>query len=68
MFETVAMHLAALETALACPRCAAGQAARQRLFEEDPLPKLLISALPFLLVGLVSAWADRLGKSKHSRG
>jgi hypothetical protein len=46
------------ETALACPRCAAGQAARQQVLEGFST-NLAIMLLPFMVVGLLSAWLGR---------
>ena len=46
----------------ACPRCAAGIEARQQVLSSDLVPTLAIAVLPFLVVGAISAWSERIGR------
>ena len=58
--------VAALTTASAgwaCPNCPLGRAARQQVCDDGLAQNLAIALVPFLLVGLVSAWAERIGKA-----
>jgi hypothetical protein len=48
--------------AFACPRCAAGIAARREVVEQGFVNNLLIALLPFAVVVLISIWAERIGK------
>jgi hypothetical protein len=48
----------------ACPSCAEGRAARQQVFGDGFATSLMITLAPFVLVGLVSMWAERIGKAR----
>jgi hypothetical protein len=50
--------------ALACPNCPVGRAARQQVCDDGLAQNLAIALVPFLLVGMVSAWAERIGKAR----
>lgn len=55
--------LTAAGAAWACPNCPAARAARQQVCDDGLAQNLAIALVPFLLVGLVSAWAERIGKA-----
>ena len=46
----------------ACPSCPVGREAREQVFNQQFGTNLLIAAAPFVVVGLVSLWAERVGK------
>jgi len=48
----------------ACPDCPVGRAARQQVAEDGLAANLLIAMAPFVIIGLVSLWAERLGKTR----
>jgi hypothetical protein len=52
--------------ALACPRCAAGEAARLAFWENAPLIQLLIALVPFVVVGLGAFAIARLGQARSA--
>jgi hypothetical protein len=58
----VAMSLVAGGDAWACPSCPVGRAARQQLLDDDFGRNLVIALAPFLVVGLVARWAERIGR------
>ena len=55
--------LATAWTSWACPNCPVGRAARQQAWEDGLATNLLIALVPFVLVGMVSLWAERIGKA-----
>jgi hypothetical protein len=48
----------------ACPNCPAGQAARQQVCDDGLATNLITALVPFLIVGMVSLWAERIGKAR----
>lgn len=48
----------------ACPNCAVGRVARQQVWEEGLATNLVIALAPFVIVGMVSLWAERIGKAR----
>ena len=50
-------------TARACPDCSIGRAARADVWSHDFGANLAIALAPFVVMVLVSAWAERLGTS-----
>lgn len=59
--------LTAAWTAWACPNCPVGRAARQQVCEDGLATNLLTALVPFLIVGMVSVWAERIGKAPEAR-
>lgn len=55
--------LTAATTAWACPSCPVGRAARQQVCDDGLATNLVVALVPFVLIGLVSAWADRIGRA-----
>jgi hypothetical protein len=49
-------------TTWACPDCQVGRAARQQVWEDSLAMNLIIALVPFVLVAMVSLWADRIGR------
>jgi hypothetical protein len=47
----------------ACPDCAVGREARAQLWTDDFGPNLLLALIPFLFIGAVSVWANRIGRA-----
>ena len=47
----------------ACPDCAVGRRARAQLWTDDFGPNLLLALAPFLIIGAVSVWANRIGRA-----
>jgi hypothetical protein len=61
----MASFLAALTaawTAWACPSCPPARAARQQVWDDGIATNLVIALVPFLLVAMVSVWAERIGR------
>lgn len=56
--------LAISRSVAACPNCALGREARALVWTEDFLFNLLLVIVPFLLIGAVSALANRVGQSR----
>lgn len=54
-----ALSFAASFAASLCPSCPVGEAARQQVFDQGFETNFLVTAAPFLLVGVVSRWAAR---------
>jgi hypothetical protein len=50
--------------AWACPNCPVGRAARQQVCDDGLATNLVIALVPFLLVGAVSVWAERIGRAR----
>ena len=50
------------EVARACPDCLVGRAARTQVWDQDFAFHLTVALIPFALVALASAWADRIGR------
>ena len=50
--------------AWACPNCPVGRAARQQVFDDGLATNLVIALVPFILVGMVSVWAERIGRAR----
>jgi hypothetical protein len=48
----------------ACPKCAAGRDARAQIWTDDFGINLFLALVPFLIVGAVSARANRIGKAE----
>lgn len=59
--------LTAAWTAFACPNCPVGRAARQQVCDDGLATNLVIALAPFLLVGMVSVWAERIGRPRRAR-
>jgi hypothetical protein len=51
-------------TSAACPSCAEGRAARQQVCGDGFATSLITVLAPFVLVGLVGAWAERIGRAR----
>jgi hypothetical protein len=58
--------LALTPPAEACPDCAVGREARSLVWTEDFARNLLLAVVPFLLIGAVSALANRIGEAEAS--
>jgi hypothetical protein len=55
------------ELARACPDCVVGAAARAQVWRDDFAFNLAVALIPFVFVGAVSAWADRIGRASNER-
>lgn len=55
-------HLLLASESATCPSCPVGRAARADVFDRDFGTNLLIALFPFLVIGLVSRAAERLGR------
>jgi len=49
-------------SALACPECATGIAARRSILEDNLALWLLVALAPFLVIGVLSALVHRIGR------
>ncbi len=56
--------LTAAWTSWACPNCSVGRVARQQVLGEGLAMNLLIALVPFIIVGIVSLWAEQIGKAR----
>jgi hypothetical protein len=56
--------LTAAWTAWACPRCAVGITARQQVWDDGFATNLVVALVPFVLVAMVSVWAERIGRAR----
>lgn len=56
--------LTAAWTAWACPRCAVGITARQQVWDDGFATNLVVALVPFVLVVMVSVWAERIGRAR----
>lgn len=54
----------AASTAWACPNCPVGRVARQQVWDDGLATNLVIALVPFILVGMVSVWAERIGRAR----
>jgi hypothetical protein len=54
--------LTATLTAWACPDCQVGRAARQLVWDDGIAMNLMVALVPFVLVAMVSLWAERIGR------
>ncbi len=48
-----------------CPDCAVGAAARRLVLGDDVVLHAAATVGPFLVVGLVALWAERIGRSRE---
>ena len=55
--------LIAARSAGACPDCAVGRQARAQLWTDDFGLNLVLALVPFLIIGAVSLWANRIGRA-----
>ncbi|MCW5833617.1 MAG: hypothetical protein KIS78_14540 [Labilithrix sp.] len=62
-----APHLLIASASSACPSCPVGRAARQDVFDQDFGTNLMIALFPFLVIGLVSRAAERIGRPAARR-
>jgi hypothetical protein len=54
--------LAVVRSAAACPDCAVGRTARSQVWGEDFALYLLLTVLPFLLIGAVCLSVEAIGR------
>jgi hypothetical protein len=54
-------------TAMACPRCAAGIAARREVWNDDFGFNLLATIVPFFVIGTLSFIVERMGAPRGVR-
>ena len=54
----------AASAAWACPNCPAVRAARQQVCDDGLAENLMVALVPFVLVGVASAWAERIGRAR----
>ena len=47
----------------ACPDCTVGREARAQLWSDGFGLNLLLALVPFLVIGAVSLWANRIGRA-----
>ena len=69
-FVTTLTTLATLAIAWpswACPDCAVGRTARKQVFGDAFATNLLLTVLPFVVVGAVSLGCERIGRARRLR-
>lgn len=64
---TLVASVGAACPAEACPDCATGREARAQVWGDDFGVDLLLGLAPFLIIGAISAWANRIGQSHEAR-
>lgn len=50
--------------AWSCPGCPAGRAAREQVYGDGFATNLAVALAPFIVIGVVSLWADRIGRAR----
>jgi hypothetical protein len=55
----LALLVSQASVALACPSCPIGRAARQQVCSDGFATKLWAVVLPFLVIGVLTAWVER---------
>lgn len=50
---------------ISCPNCDVGRAARALVFEDDVAFNVSVALVPFLVLGLIAWWAERMGAPRR---
>lgn len=61
------LNLLRMETAVLtlCPDCAVGVAARRLVLADDVVFNASATVAPFLIIGLIALWAERIGRPRE---
>jgi hypothetical protein len=64
-FATLASSALIASTSWACPSCPLGRSAREQVLAHGFATNLAIALAPFVVVGIVCAWAERIGDARN---